>query len=85
MLIKRWLKAGYIDKNVFRETDLRTPQACIVSPLFVNIALNTKKELGVQYSIRKATASFQTYIHEIIRNLIPSAPKENFLDLNPIL
>jgi retron-type reverse transcriptase len=86
MPIKRWLKAGYMDKNVFQETDRSTLQACIVRPLLVNITLDViEEELGVQYSSRKATESFQTDIQEIIRNLIPSAPKENFLGLNPLL
>lgn len=54
-LVKRWLEAGYIDKNVFNQTDLGTPQGGIISPLLANIALDgIEKELGVKYRKRKA-------------------------------
>lgn len=39
-LIKQWLKAGYVDKNVFHETTSGTPQGGIISPLLANIALH---------------------------------------------
>ncbi len=39
-LIKRWLKAGYLEKEVFYSTDKGTPQGGIISPLLANIALN---------------------------------------------
>jgi RNA-directed DNA polymerase len=39
-LIKRWLKAGVLDGEVFTETEAGTPQGGILSPLLANIALH---------------------------------------------
>jgi RNA-directed DNA polymerase len=47
-MIRQWLKAGYVDRNVFHETERGTPQGGVVSPLLANIALHGMKEaLGV--------------------------------------
>ncbi len=52
-LIKQWLKAGYIDKDVFYETQSGTPQGGVISPLLANIALHGMEEvLGVRYDAR---------------------------------
>jgi RNA-directed DNA polymerase len=39
-LIKQWLKAGYVEADIFHETKSGTPQGGIVSPLLANIALD---------------------------------------------
>ena len=39
-LIKRFLKAGYIDNNLLVKTDVGTPQGSILSPLLANIFLH---------------------------------------------
>ncbi len=53
-LIKQWLKAGYVDKNVFHETNAGTPQGGIISPLLANIALHGLEDaIGVY---RKGTS-----------------------------
>ena len=50
-LIEKWLKAGYMDKNVFHPQQNGTPQGNIVSPLLANIALHgMEKALGVEYN-----------------------------------
>jgi retron-type reverse transcriptase len=36
MYALRWLKAGYVDKNVFHDSDLGTPQGGVISPLLAN-------------------------------------------------
>lgn len=60
--IYRWLKAGYIDNDVFKETDKGTPQGSIVSPLLANIALNGMgKALGVKYKITKTVNGVVKY------------------------
>ena len=49
-MIKEWLKAGYIDNNVFHSQESGTPQGGIISPLLANIALHGMEEnLGVIY------------------------------------
>lgn len=49
-LIAKWLKAGFIDNNVFNVTMEGIPQGEIISPLLVNIALHGMEEaLGIKY------------------------------------
>lgn len=50
-VIAKWLKAGFVDNDVFNVTDEGTPQGGIVSPLLANIALHGMEEaLGIKYS-----------------------------------
>lgn len=50
-LIKQWLKAGYIEEEVFHATEQGTPQGGVISPLLANIALHGMEEaLGVKYN-----------------------------------
>ncbi|MCP4343583.1 MAG: group II intron reverse transcriptase/maturase [Desulfobulbaceae bacterium] len=39
-MIKQWLKAGYVEAEIFHETNSGTPQGGIISPLLANIALD---------------------------------------------
>ncbi len=49
-LIKQWLLAGYVDKNVFNKTESGTPQGGVISPLLANIALHgMEKALEIKY------------------------------------
>ena len=49
-LVRQWLKAGVVDRGVFRETTTGTPQGGIVSPLLANIALHgMESAVGVTY------------------------------------
>ena len=49
-LIERFLKAGYVDNNVFNTTDKGTPQGGLLSPLLANIALTGLEEyLNITY------------------------------------
>ena len=50
-LIKQWLKAGYVEQEVFHATEQGTPQGGVISPLLANIALHGMEEaIGVKYS-----------------------------------
>jgi len=52
-LIKQWLKAGYVEKGVFHDTEAGTPQGGVISPLLANIALHGMEEaLGVKHRKR---------------------------------
>ena len=52
-LIIKWLKAGYVDGNVFNSQKSGTPQGGIISPLLANIALHGMEDaLGVKYDYR---------------------------------
>lgn len=49
-LIHKWLKAGYVEDNVFYKTEQGTPQGGVISPLLANIALHGMEEaVGVRY------------------------------------
>jgi len=49
-LVEKFLKAGYVDNDVFHDNDKGTPQGGILSPLLANIALNGMEEiLGITY------------------------------------
>jgi len=39
-MLRKWLKAGYIEKNVFYDTQEGTPQGGIISPVLANMALD---------------------------------------------
>src|SRR5262249_16803646 len=52
-LIKQWLKAGYVDENVFHQTEAGTPQGGVISPLLANIALQgMENAIGVKHNCR---------------------------------
>jgi RNA-directed DNA polymerase len=44
-LIKQWLKAGYVEREIFHLTESGTPQGGIISPLLANIALDGMEAL----------------------------------------
>lgn len=48
-LIKQWLKAGYIEAEMFHDTKSGTPQGGVISPLLANIALEGLDSLLSQY------------------------------------
>lgn len=43
-LVKQWLKAGYVDNDVFQATETGTPQGGVISPLLANVALHGMEE-----------------------------------------
>ena len=49
-LVERFLKAGYVDNNVFNITNRGTPQGGLLSPLLANIALTgLERYLNISY------------------------------------
>lgn len=55
-VIAKWLKAGFVDNDVFSVTENGTPQGGIISPLLANIALHgMEKALGIKYTPCKRT------------------------------
>jgi RNA-directed DNA polymerase len=49
-LVKQWLRAGYVEAEMFHETESGTPQGGIVSPMLLNVALHgLQNELGTAY------------------------------------
>ena len=48
-ILRKWLKAGYLEKGAFHPTQEGTPQGGIISPVLANLALD-----GLQQAIRQA-------------------------------
>src|SRR5437016_4644969 len=48
-MLKKWLKAGYLEKNVLHPTEEGTPQGGIISPVIANMTLD-----GLERQLRKA-------------------------------
>jgi RNA-directed DNA polymerase len=72
-ILQKWLKAGYIDKNVFHESNEGTPQGGIISPTLANMSLD-KLEKAVHAAIsRKDKVNFVRYADDFI---ITGASKE---------
>ncbi len=59
-LIKQWLKAGYVEQEVFQRTDTGTPQGGIVSPLLANIALDGLEKLLCSYKTKSEPKVIQS-------------------------
>jgi len=63
-MIKQWLKAGYVEAEVFDKTDSGTPQGGIISPLLANIALHGLSDILAKYQksrIQHRTAKGNLY------------------------
>jgi len=60
-LVEKFLKAGYVDKNIYHKTEKGTPQGGILSPLLANIALNgMEKVLKISHK-KKIRKNGQVY------------------------
>lgn len=52
LTLKKWLKAGFMDKNVLHPTEDGTPQGGIISPVLANLALD-----GLERKLRNRTGT----------------------------
>ena len=57
-LIKRFLKAGYIDNNLLVKTDIGTPQGSILSPLLANIFLHYVLDTWFEQDVKTHTKGY---------------------------
>lgn len=49
-LVQAWLKAGIVEEERYKRTELGTPQGGVISPLLANIALHgMEKAVGISY------------------------------------
>ena len=69
-ILSKWLKAGYIERNVLHPTVAGTPQGGICSPVIANLALD-----GLETRLRTA---FPRYVWQGGK---PTCPKVNFIRL----
>ena len=62
-MLRKWLKAGVIEKNVFHMTDEGTPQGGIISPTLANITLDGMEALVAKHSTRRDNG--KTYSNKV--------------------
>lgn len=81
-LISKWLKAGYIDKRIFYDSPMGTPQGGVISPLLANIALHGMEEtIGIKRSKRGEVKSAYTVIRYADDFIIACRTKENATEI----
>ena len=56
-ILRKWLKAGFMDKHVLYPTEAGVPQGGMVSPVLMNLALN-----GLERHIKEAFPRFQGHM-----------------------
>jgi RNA-directed DNA polymerase len=61
-VLGKWLKAGYLEKGVFYDTEEGTPQGGIISPVLANLALD-----GLQELLRKQFPEWKGYMVNLDR------------------
>lgn len=72
LLLRKWLKAGFMEKTVYRPTDDGTPQGGIISPVLANLALDgLERELRKLYptgskKAKKAMVNFVRYADDFV-------------------
>lgn len=74
-ILQRWLKAGFMEDNVFYETEEGTPQGGIASPLLANMALDGL-ERAVRLSVPKRRGPKINVIRYADDFIITGASKE---------
>jgi RNA-directed DNA polymerase len=62
-MLRKWLKAGYLEKNAFHNTDEGAPQGGIISPTLANIALDGLERRLEPWSSRRTTRGRNAKVH----------------------
>jgi len=64
--LARWLKSGYLERNIFNPTNEGTPQGGIISPTLANVALDGMQALLADNFNRKDKIHFVRYADDFI-------------------
>lgn len=75
-LIKQWLKAGYVEDEIFNATTSGVPQGGVISPLLANIALDGMEQLC------RGKFGFVRYADDFV---ITASRKEDLESLKPTI
>jgi RNA-directed DNA polymerase len=65
-LLRKWLKAGYIEKGKLHPTEAGTPQGGVISPILANIALDGMESAIKRAVPRKAKVNYVRYADDFI-------------------
>jgi RNA-directed DNA polymerase len=64
-ILQKWLKAGYIDKHVWHETEAGTPQGGICSPVLANLTLDGLERCLRERFSKRTDAGQRAKVHLI--------------------
>jgi RNA-directed DNA polymerase len=64
VILKKWLKAGFIEKGELIPTDAGTPQGGIISPVLANMVLNGLESLLLKHWPDRTTKKHKGYVIE---------------------
>lgn len=79
-ILRKWLKAGYMEKNILHPTEAGTPQGGIISPVLMNLTLDGLESLLRDLFPRKSVykVNFIRYADDFI---VTANSKETILDV----
>jgi RNA-directed DNA polymerase len=86
-ILKQWLGAGYIDRNVFYETEKGTPQGSPISPVLANLALDGLEAAVVGQFPRRLRRERQIHFIRFADDFITIGRSKDLLeaDIKPII
>jgi len=64
-ILRKWLKAGYLDEGAFHTTDEGTPQGGIISPTLANITLDGLERRLEPWTSRRTTKGRKAKVHYV--------------------
>lgn len=71
-LIRQWLKAGYMENEIFHATEGGTPQGGVISPLLANIALDGLGELLASHTkVKEYQSSSKAKRQRVTKQKLP--------------
>ncbi len=73
--MRKWLKAGYVERKTFHATEEETPQGSIISPVLCNMVLD-----GLEKTLRKRFPKMKTYLVRYADDFIVTGPSREFLE-----
>ena len=77
VLLRKWLKAGYMERHVLHPTEEGTPQGGIVSPVLANLALDgLERELRTAFPLTKDGRSGLVHLIRFADDCVPRTRKE---------
>lgn len=79
-LIEQWLKAGYVESEIFHATESGTPQGGLISPLLANIALDGIEQLLKQGNPKSTQYGFIRYCDDFI---VTAQTQAEILEIQP--
>lgn len=65
-IVKKWLKAGYMESGLLNPTEAGTPQGGIISPVLANLALDGLEDvLETHFGKKNTKASYKTKVNYV--------------------